>query len=157
MSKLFSALRDKEQRDRAEWIIHYREILLIGDAATSEQINELQELMDKLGFNSVKVKADAEALAFRSKLIAKVKSLPARKEAMDKSRAQHAAWCDEAERTFKELAAKTESLLQAKHATERDFGEAMNARRKLIELSRANLELFGTMEKFIGSNASKSA
>ena len=66
--RLAEHLKAKELDDRKTLVRRYRELLVTGDSITAAQLEELQSIMEKLGYDSVRVAKDADAVAMRRKL-----------------------------------------------------------------------------------------
>jgi hypothetical protein len=140
--KLIEHLKAKESKDRETLVQRYRQILTAADAATPEEVRELQGIMLKLGHDSERVAKDADAIATRRKLLDIVADEADALKRMDAARQKHSLWAKEAERIFGEMEAKRVELLNEKHEAERIYGACRNAHRKLVELDSANMELF---------------
>jgi len=135
-------LREKEEKDREAALARYRIILTKGDAARDDEARELEEIMETLGFGSAKVAADIDAIQLRIRLRKVADGFDAANNGMIDARNRHAAWVAEADRIFRETEEKTKAVLAEKHAAETAQGACNNARRKLMELEAANMELF---------------
>src|ERR1700722_1475236 len=115
MFELLKNLRNKEARDRVKLIARYRELLELGDGATPAQIEELSELMGKLGYDSAKVEKDARAIANRQVSEKLIALLPDRTAAMNVAKKALAAATVELEETIKKLTGRRDELLTAKN------------------------------------------
>jgi hypothetical protein len=143
MFKMIDKLRGAEAAARASALRRYAEILALGDAATPEQIGELQGLMKQLGFDTDRASADAKAISDRVHFVKTLRSLPEREKAKNATAAALNKHLDEMQATMQRLDNERARLLSARNAAEANFFAAARCERLLEELDRSHFELFG--------------
>jgi len=144
--KILEKLKMADAADRRKRLARYAEILKRGDAASADEITELQAIAAALGFDTARVEADARAISDRAHFVKMLKSLPEREKSKNATSAALTKHLDEMQATTQKLDNERVKLLNARNAAEAAYFAAARCERLLKELDRKNWELFGIAE-----------
>ena len=144
--KILEKLKMADAADRRKRLARYAEILKRGDAASADEITELQAIAAALGFDTARVEADARAIAERAHFVKMLESLPERERSKNATSAALTKHLDEMQATMQNLDNERVKLLNARNAAEAAYFAAARCERLLKDLDRKNWELFGIAE-----------
>jgi len=142
-NKMIDKLKTADAAERKRRTARYAEILALGDAASAEQISELQTLLAALGFDTSKAEADARAIGRRAEMQKLLADAPAREKAKLAAFENLKRFNKEMERTIARLSEEKRQLIGEANEKERLYFAAARCERMLAELNLANAELFG--------------